>query len=1055
MNESLNHKIISAIYAGTLLLSAVVYAEEEKRLEEGLTYRPPTPQALTEPDNNSDVVRRFLEYPHHHMRGLNDTIDTPVKPRGDLILGHVFSDAVFDFNAETAGKITILCSMGMRWEWDGEQKISVSDQWKITEGNAVKMYKKMREEYEKEGVIFVPVWVFDAKKHKKYYNKSFAAATEFAQKHKLPDLLIEKKNNDLTHFSKLENKTNEPTLIIDKAGYIAYKKSNQQSCRTAFSYHDMKLTLDRLLDKEFDSAIRREFYPEKTRSLPIIEKTSEGLVYKDDFESYANSRSFLLEPRWGFRYESQSRMNVRGEIGENIGRNNSQAYHMNKSSGEYGGSIEYPLYHMFPRVLKNGFVNFYIKRSKPCIIGEVDEKNVSRAFRIKFWRGWSAEPAGILDAQNIGGKEIFTTTNAPVQKTDGITFSQEDWHKIRVVCRTGEKATIFVDGTLAGQLNSESIAGVGFRQIGAKVFNGRQEHPGIFVDDFSLCYNGDAEKILQEYQASLPETLTPVKKLTPEEVEEMLRIPEKQSMGDWTFESASRPGIFMDFRKCFSGKQLHYRSWHQGLGTGCVERDLLGRLADAHTTSFSMSVYMKKILKENPELLWVNIGGHRDWHSHNLGMETTREGLRENDGEGLSNLLEIEKIKFKKYGPLKHLPDENTHITIMISARDMAIRRFAKHTRFGLYSEWHPHWPMVSKNHEILEPIMHTEGLPDGGYYNHIFHIKYYGDKSYAKQAQLDFPHKNHLLPIVEKRTNGIAYIEDFESYGDIVADVKKQKKDGYLTTNCQISPDINYVFRTEPRWGYSFEKYKNKTCHYISLIADLIGQYGRNNSQCAYLQEFAASESHCFNIPGGLTIAPSLSHSLPEPLKNGHIKFYMHRGLDEFGKIKGYKRFHIAFISSKEPTVTKHRTFDEMPVALTSDGEWKQEVFTLWKRDPEWEKTGKKVYKASGWLVDSIPSSDIKFKDTGWHEIIISCKEGKKASISIDGKTIGELPEEAIAGIRFYAERWSGTFVDDVEVFYEGSAETLHKRHKGIIAKKLKYIQMEVEKHLTDKSKH
>ncbi len=180
------------------------------------------------------------------------------------------------------------------------------------------------------------------------------------------------------------------------------------------------------------------------------------------------------------------------------------------------------------------------------------------------------------------------------------------------------------------------------------------------------------------------------------------------------------------------------------------------------------------------------------------------------------------------------------------------------------------------------------------------------------------------------------------------------------------------------------------------------------------------------------------VSHRFPEPLNNGYLKFNIRRSKDELGKLVEYKRFHIAFISPQAPIKSKRKAFDEVPIAITTEGKWMNEVFQLWKRLPKYTKTGKKAWAGSGWTTDGIAASQIKFKENEWQEVIVQCRTGKNAEILVDGISLGELPVESIAGVRLYTDGWNGIFLDDVELFYEGDAESLEKNHKDLVKQDL-----------------
>ena len=67
---------------------------------------------------------------------------------------------------------------------------------------------------------------------------------------------------------------------------------------------------------------------------------------------------------------------------------------------------------------------------------------------------------------------------------------------------------------------------------------------------------------------------------------------------------------------------------------------------------------------------------------------------------------------------------------------------------------------------------------------------------------------------------------------------------------------------------------------------------------------------------------------------------------------------------------------------------------------------------------------------ENDWHEIKLSCRNGQKITVFVDGKEAGTLNREVLSRLELWAEVYSGTWIDDVELFYEGNAEALQEEH-------------------------
>ena len=94
---------------------------------------------------------------------------------------------------------------------------------------------------------------------------------------------------------------------------------------------------------------------------------------------------------------------------------------------------------------------------------------------------------------------------------------------------------------------------------------------------------------------------------------------------------------------------------------------------------------------------------------------------------------------------------------------------------------------------------------------------------------------------------------------------------------------------------------------------------------------------------------------------------------------------------------------------------------------------------KASTWGVKDmskilVKDSQIPMAEDAWQRIQINCTPGQKAKILIDGKEAVTLETEFVTGIEFRAETHSGTYVDNVELFYKGDPEAIKTMHEKAV---------------------
>ena len=84
------------------------------------------------------------------------------------------------------------------------------------------------------------------------------------------------------------------------------------------------------------------------------------------------------------------------------------------------------------------------------------------------------------------------------------------------------------------------------------------------------------------------------------------------------------------------------------------------------------------------------------------------------------------------------------------------------------------------------------------------------------------------------------------------------------------------------------------------------------------------------------------------------------------------------------------------------------------------------------------------------WQEVRFVCKPGSKVQVLVDGRTVGELVTGSLSAVEIRGETYSGTWIDDVELFFSGDSETLKKEHtealKADLARRRAAWQKEAE---------
>jgi hypothetical protein len=947
-----------------------------------------------------------------------DIFDYPQKPKAALKLKNILRpDETVDVDAAFAGKVVVLAEIDVSRRISGEASGS-GNTWTAREGVplAVQAYKRLFDEYAQKGVTFIAVWRDTGRNARE--EDAPKKAADYVAKHKLPghvllDAVGKGRSRSLYYDyadARIPGHNGGGTLVCvrNADGKLVYRGFE----RKCFGYHTTRLMLDRLLDAEFDKTVRRDFYPEKPHELPVVEKRPDGLAYVEKFESYADNHAFKLEPRWGFTYAKQSRLDLRPAISADGGRSGSKAAHVNAHAT---GSVytTYGLQHRFPAPVTDGYVRFFIRRQPVSIAYREPEteaqrfRDVHRSLGIRFGQPGSYFPAGLLTAVGAWGKETFRM-DFRIDVPGPVAMAKTDWQEVRVTCKPGRRAVLTIDGKLVGKLDSEAVDWIGFRQVA----NGKE----FYVDDVEVFYRGNAADILAAHQAARPTEAQPIEPFTKEEERalhhrfeptlvgtERTKLPEgaipRADIGAWkhpyismdhpipigpiVLEDMRNPGTFYNPIEKHKGKIIyvakagHMDEWY-----------MRGRTINRSPTVFQRPDRLRREYRPKG-IVAIGIGAADG--GHRATVHTFIDRVMTGSESGLltrSLMAELEAPRDHIiYGTFNDMLDEH------------AGEAFPNQTRI---------WKKVMRGKIIdgsfggpgVDMILNKEGRivwrsagPDGNTYwraRTIFDRLLDDDFDIGFRQEFrnpDLPYyRSPLLPQQEVTAEGLAYRDDFESYKD------------------------SYEFGLHPRWGFTYTHSPS-----ANTPAPTPGE-GRGESKALFLNNLFRADVWCGNDQGAIL---SAGHTFPAPLTDGHFRFFMRRG--SHVKYHGAPPLFRIAVTALDSAGKPMRT-------LTTQGDWKRERFVSTPTDAFLRKWN--VYRYKTITSEEVTVTDIPMAENAWQEVRLVCKPGGKAAIFIDGKKALELASETVTGIELRSEVWAGTYIDDVELLYAGDGDTFVKQH-------------------------
>lgn len=960
------------------------------------------------------VITTELDRPIHPQFGaLNfDLLDLPQRPEVPCRLEDARqAGEKVDIDKDLAGNILVMVEINPK---------SQSGAWKSNSGDPVGVagIKTAAPELEGMGAQLVLVWHYQRNVPP---DQARAEASAYIAEYQLPGLLLldgppveqpEKKRQPSAYYAYANSflpghPPHDIVCIRDAEGRFVFRS---RETAIGFCPHTAAHIVRRLVDPAYDAAVREEFQSAKSLLLPIVEVKPNGLLYRDDFESYTDSRTFKLEPRWGFSYARQSRLDLRPDIDRTAGRGGSACAHYRYYKDAYG-LAPYGMQYRFPAPLTEGYVSFYIRRGPGNAMHTPDDEwkrgaRLRRSFVVCFDRPGSYMPAGYIMGSGLWMKETFCN-HFRMNDPGSVPYAADAWQKVMVKCTPGRKAEITVDGTRMGALDSASVGGIRLRPENlGKTF---------YIDDVEIFYAGDAGTLRNEHRQAAGARREPFAGFSSHFIEALKREYEplekgpaavflpaghlpRADTGYWSppfmtfdhripappliLDDLRRPGEKVDVLKKYRGKILWVTRVHKG--------DHSREITTRKRTLLQSPTVFNRVYRLTQEYKPKGIvvvavgavdGGHRDTcTAYEDRMQTTFE----NACMAPDLCAEFD------------LPENRIIYGCFPEAYDEVVgERFPNQLRL---------WNGTMRGDlqcgafagmgagVVIDPegrIVYRGSGPDG---NSYWKVRYALDRlldpEFDKACRQEFrnpdlPHyQSPQLPIVRKTPEGLFLRDDFENYED------------------------TYAFGLQPRWGMTYANYPNE--HTAAVFADS----GRNGSRAILLNNFQEADKFCGNMAGEV----GARHSLLSPLADGCIRFYIKRGpkvkWPYFGRPPLY-RFGVCFYDGDGNALE----------TLTTLGDWEQEEMVLAETDAFVQWSVARPKNIEGRVLKHL---GFNMSKDAWHEIVADCRPGRNVELKIDGRPAGELSAAALGAVEFREETWSGTWLDDFEVFYRGDADAL-----------------------------
>ena len=886
---------------------------------------------------------------------------------------------------------------------------------------AIKDYQILYDEFHPRGVEFITVYS-DAPKNVKDMASRRKKAEVFFAENKFPGILavdgVEK--NGFQKYCKMSSNmyNSAASVFKDAANTIVYRGNEPQ-----FFPCSKRLVLQRIMDNKFNEAIQAEF-PSQARTLPVLDKQKEYLVYKDDFESYADSFALKISPRWGFHYETQYRLAARAGIQKAAGVDGSKAAFIYSDywrghEGSPNSNWKYALEHDFPVPLSEGSFRFKLMAFTEPIVLKGPPRHAYETYQGKlatdlvftFFRPEGVAPSAYLLVKN--GTFLLIDDNFHIRhiaEKGDVPMKSKRWYEIELHAKKGKRAELFIDGKSLGKLQSESIIGMNIRCRPAAEF---------LLDDVELAYRGKPDTLAAQHKSY--QTL--VKKVQVGELPYPFTAEEKKSFqyrvkknrgegkdwffdnpmapnGNLLFEKIYKPGTYVDIMKNRKGKPVYIHSTQSLQPNGLLKRIHSGSAKAlpvrqmTHALKGQLEIY--DITSQYFENSMVSYEEFRLLRHEQRVVKLEARKLFER-----VHFWEVDEACDEDHSLLAYNFDDRwnewscvfnsgsiwggSHGSLPLSMTGLYLNADGKIMTYssGEYNYHEGQWPIMRAT---IDPKLAASMVNDFEVGSPIVRQK--------------------TLPGFEETAEGTFYRDNFDSYKN------------------------NTELTTQPCWGFSY-KAVNKMSgegyrHFFMYRSTIDPKEGVNGSNAMFvdcshrLNRVAATPQAGRKDEDRNRKTPqqgAMKHIFPKELTNGHFKCSVRQSLKAIKQSYGGR--------GKKPNFTGRWFWLEF---LDKNGKVIDAVTTTGQsmNDKQDSKTSLcldinksgEVSIAEKWERDKLNAAYPQLKK--WYEIKLVAKEGAKAEVFVNDTSIGTIQSESIAGIRTYARDGDGMYMDDVELFYE-----------------------------------
>jgi len=892
--------------------------------------------------------------------------------------------------------------------------------WKNSKGQvsqSILNYRRLHKEVENTDAVIIAVWQESGEDQlKKRQN-----ADAYFKVNPVPGMVLiddsEGRGKGFLDFSSgciYSSHDATSSILKGKDGTILFRGYYKQYPIDAF-----KLMIKRALDTDYDAKSLKEF-PAVSRYLPIDVSVKDALVYKDDFESYKDSYDLRTAARWGFHYETQHRIDIHASLAKDPDNKNSKAAVIR---GNDKWSHYTAIEHDLPVPLKNGVFKFRLKCNSfkgsskrnvntPEIVYQYDSF-AQTSLIVTFRRPESIAPSGYLLLKN---GSFITATDSPfirnIDEKGPVQAAVNSWYEIEVRTAAGKKSEVFVNGKSAGKLAGESLMGITFRCDPKSEF---------LLDDVEARYRGNPAELQKQHEQYIQGSYS-IKVGSPGDPNSAWQkktfVFDNVGKSAGTFKASNLAPHFHD-PLVPNGDLAMEKTYKPGEYVSIL-RDHKDEIVFMHTSQDMNPLDgLTRIFRGSHQAVEVRRKFYDDYHDkaqiydqmRGRGM-TFRSGYEEYR-EYYHEMITAKRLARKVLGTahfweLCETLDEDHYL--MKSVTDNRQVEWGRMKVTKLWGGGHGSLPsrlrgfILNREGKILYRTTGEYPYHEGG----DLSMRVALDEDFRKSVINDFQEgspivKSRSFPKVQKKSGGVLYTEDFESYKD------------------------NIDLRTAPCWGFKYADIAKAgggvqgLKRYMSTRNELAPSKGRDGSMAlladsSYLFDRVAQDweyqgnrkvkGDCFfDYKGQVT----MKHVFPGELKSGYFKCYLRQGpktkrmewgpwdnslrniwfmMNVYGE--GMKKVD-AIVCNGRPGTNANLCFEATNGASASIAveKWTEDKFN-----------GK------------FPVGKM------WHEVKIVAENGKNIEVFVDGKSIGQLPTQSISGIGIRGRAGDSMYIDDVELF-------------------------------------